>query len=779
MAKSRGRRFDDTPARLTTVVLLISAASLLLGLLVFAAPAQRQARAFQTPQSPAAAAFQAECPEGSVLSDNGVTCELDVGGDVSVCPEGQQLDAAGLFCETPPEDPDAICPAGEQLDAAGLFCEPIPDPNANRVCPEFQKLDAAGLQCIPDEEALANAESAVCEPGYSLGRDGETCIADSPCDRNEVLNAEGKCQGTFQCPDGSVLSSDLLGCTTSGCADGELLSVDGWRCIAPDPECPDGSPRPVGGACLVVETIEAPDGTTEVIVRCAEADAFCQARIKQCADERAAGSEELGDECADPRGSCDPEEEECAASNERLVECATRDTEDEDTDDAEDAEPVAIGGPDDPCDDLCPELHRLDPSGECIEFLNPRHPCVSFGQIPDSVTTNAELDGYSYLAGLGLCVTKTEFLRRLGNFEAAAGAEADALTLLRETTSSYLSLEDQLNELDQMLVASEDDIRRFTEQAAEADAQRRNSEKLLVFTQKQLAREEALLQQEVLDVFVTGGNGSLVDEAILSSTNISEIIVAQTYGRAVLNDQVSNVSRIEVLEEEVLRLAATLEQAVAEVEESLSAAVETAEGLESLQGEAEQLRAEQIEKRDEEAELVAELSENKADFAQELGIFEQATREIADIIADTEYRVTAFAEFDGLLANPIFPDTVITSGYGPRLHPILGYVRNHNGVDITAGFGEDILASEAGIVSIASAFGGYGNTVVIDHGGGLLTLYAHMSAIIAEPGDEVALGDTIGLVGSTGLSTGPHLHFEVWEDGDRAVDPRPYLTDAE
>ena len=216
-----------------------------------------------------------------------------------------------------------------------------------------------------------------------------------------------------------------------------------------------------------------------------------------------------------------------------------------------------------------------------------------------------------------------------------------------------------------------------------------------------------------------------------------------------------------------------------DVEVSLSSAVSAADGLEVLREEAQLLRQEQLDRRDEEAELVAELRENKASFAQELGIFEQATLEIASIIEQTEFRVTTFAEFDGLLANPILPTTRISSNFGPRLHPILGYVRSHNGVDITAGFGEEILASGPGVVQIASAFGGYGNTVVVDHGGDLLTLYAHMSVILVEPGEEIELGDVIGLVGSTGLSTGPHLHFEVWEDGDRAVDPRPYLNDAE
>jgi murein DD-endopeptidase MepM/ murein hydrolase activator NlpD len=242
---------------------------------------------------------------------------------------------------------------------------------------------------------------------------------------------------------------------------------------------------------------------------------------------------------------------------------------------------------------------------------------------------------------------------------------------------------------------------------------------------------------------------------------------------------VANIRAVEQLEEQAQAFSSARERAADDVEASLSSAVSAADGLEVLREEAQLLRQEQLDRRDEEAELVAELRENKALFAQELGIFEQATLEIASIIEQTEFRVTTFAEFDGLLANPILPTTRISSNFGPRLHPILGYVRSHNGVDITAGFGEEILASGPGVVQIASAFGGYGNTVVVDHGGDLLTLYAHMGVILVDPGEEIELGDIIGLVGSTGLSTGPHLHFEVWEDGDRAVDPRPYLSDAE
>lgn len=116
----------------------------------------------------------------------------------------------------------------------------------------------------------------------------------------------------------------------------------------------------------------------------------------------------------------------------------------------------------------------------------------------------------------------------------------------------------------------------------------------------------------------------------------------------------------------------------------------------------------------------------------------------------------------------------ITSGFGPRTHPLLGYVRMHTGLDFTALYGQGIRAAASGRVILAGWFGSYGKTVVVDHGGGVATLYAHQSDLAVGYGDQVAAGDTVGYVGSTGLSTGPHLHFEVRVNG-LPVDPGPYL----
>jgi murein DD-endopeptidase MepM/ murein hydrolase activator NlpD len=103
----------------------------------------------------------------------------------------------------------------------------------------------------------------------------------------------------------------------------------------------------------------------------------------------------------------------------------------------------------------------------------------------------------------------------------------------------------------------------------------------------------------------------------------------------------------------------------------------------------------------------------------------------------------------------------ITSYFGNRYHPILHFTRFHAGVDIGAGWGSPIVAAADGQVAAAGWAGGYGREVQIAHGGGLVSLYGHMSEIIAQPGSFVRRGQLIGYVGSSGLSTGPHLHFEV------------------
>lgn len=123
----------------------------------------------------------------------------------------------------------------------------------------------------------------------------------------------------------------------------------------------------------------------------------------------------------------------------------------------------------------------------------------------------------------------------------------------------------------------------------------------------------------------------------------------------------------------------------------------------------------------------------------------------------------------GLMKTPV-DGARMSSGFGMRLHPVLGFSRMHKGVDFNAGSGEPIMAAGGGTVSFAGWHGGHGKYVMIRHNKDLATAYAHMSRIDVKPGQRIGQGQRIGAVGSTGLSTGPHLHYEVWLRG-KAVNP--------
>ncbi|WP_448579751.1 M23 family metallopeptidase [Thermaurantiacus sp.] len=123
----------------------------------------------------------------------------------------------------------------------------------------------------------------------------------------------------------------------------------------------------------------------------------------------------------------------------------------------------------------------------------------------------------------------------------------------------------------------------------------------------------------------------------------------------------------------------------------------------------------------------------------------------------------------GLIRTPV-EGARMSSGFGMRFHPILGFSRMHQGLDFAAATGTPVVASAGGKVIQAGWGGGYGNVVKIEHSNGLVTRYAHLSRIDVKNGQAVSQGQRIGAVGSTGLSTGPHLHYEVWLNG-KAVNP--------
>lgn len=148
--------------------------------------------------------------------------------------------------------------------------------------------------------------------------------------------------------------------------------------------------------------------------------------------------------------------------------------------------------------------------------------------------------------------------------------------------------------------------------------------------------------------------------------------------------------------------------------------------------------------------------------------FAPAAASINDTSSSPIDRVQTLAPLAGLPVRPV--TGVVTSRYGARLDPIEGDARVHAGVDLRASVGTPARAAQAGVVVRAKRAGGYGNLVVVDHGGGLETRYAHLGRIDVAVGQRVDAGQPVGEVGATGRVTGPHLHFEVRRDG-HTIDP--------
>jgi len=171
-----------------------------------------------------------------------------------------------------------------------------------------------------------------------------------------------------------------------------------------------------------------------------------------------------------------------------------------------------------------------------------------------------------------------------------------------------------------------------------------------------------------------------------------------------------------------------------------------------------------------EERLVAEIRNRVAGYEAELAALQTTSSAIGAMLASRQAGQALAGAF--VAVRPVPGE--ITSGFGQRVHPILGTVRMHTGVDMHAEYGTSIVSGAAGVVVWAGWRDGYGNTVIIDHGNQYATLYAHQSVVHVSVGQRVEAGQTVGAVGSTGMSTGPHLHFEVRVLGV-PVDPAAHL----
>ena len=173
--------------------------------------------------------------------------------------------------------------------------------------------------------------------------------------------------------------------------------------------------------------------------------------------------------------------------------------------------------------------------------------------------------------------------------------------------------------------------------------------------------------------------------------------------------------------------------------------------------------------------FIAKLSDDEKNLQAKIDEINKQYEEVNQQILALAQNGIDTAYIGGELAWPVPGYTRITSKYAMRVHPITGQYKLHTGVDIGAPLGANFVAANDGVVVKAGLNAAYGNMVIIDHGGGISTLYAHGSEILVEVGQTVKRGDPILKVGSTGYSTGPHAHFEVRINGV-TTDPLPYIT---
>ncbi|MBO4861288.1 MAG: peptidoglycan DD-metalloendopeptidase family protein [Firmicutes bacterium] len=249
-------------------------------------------------------------------------------------------------------------------------------------------------------------------------------------------------------------------------------------------------------------------------------------------------------------------------------------------------------------------------------------------------------------------------------------------------------------------------------------------------------------------------------------------MVAVILGSSSMTELLTNVEMMKRITQSDADLIASLEKQYGEVTEKKDELVALKTELEEKQAELDSKKAALDKDMSTVASLKKQIEKNNA--ALEASI--DAMNKEADALKADILKLQSSGEYSGgVMGWPSRSSKRITDVFGMRLHPILGYYKMHTGIDIGAAKGTDILAAADGTIIRTASSDGYGNYVMIDHGGGVVTLYAHSSKILVRVGDKVKRGDVIALVGSTGRSTGPHIHFEVRINGNYK-DPLQYVT---
>ena len=355
-------------------------------------------------------------------------------------------------------------------------------------------------------------------------------------------------------------------------------------------------------------------------------------------------------------------------------------------------------------------------------------------------------------------------------------AEAQLIGLLGTVQSRITNLDLQLQALDKNL--SDNQLALIAadrELAARQEAAVVASERLSNLGDD-IATARDQLRARAVDAYVRDPTGELFN-LILHLKDAAELSDVRTFYRTVIDVQAKAVQRYAKLRADADKASkdAAAARDRARFQQQTVAAQKTL--LTSLRTTFAQIEQESQAQQAQQTTLLSQAQALKDAFVAAVKEQQQLSDEIGNLLRQLETAGSstgpAVAPTLGYFTLPI-PSAVITSPFGPRLDPLTGLMGFHPGVDFGANFGTPIQAAGDGTVVWAGPDGGYGNCTIIDHGHGLATLYAHQSNILVHLGDQITHGQVIGQVGSTGYSTGPHLHFEVRVNGS-PVDPVPYL----
>ena len=330
---------------------------------------------------------------------------------------------------------------------------------------------------------------------------------------------------------------------------------------------------------------------------------------------------------------------------------------------------------------------------------------------------------------------------------------------LEEVQSQLSENLQQIEKLDEKIKESEDKIAELDTQVTELKSEISDIQADLDVAEKKYEKQKDLMEKRLVAIYESGDTNYI--DVLLKSSNLSKFLSNYYLITEITSIDKDLLNEVEKEKKQIELSKKRLEKN----QESLATALQTQTKTSTVLQNTKTLREKYVSRlSDEEKAKQAQIDEVTAQYED----INNQILELAKQGLDTDY-------IGGELAWPVPGYTKITSNYGMRVHPITGQYKLHTGVDIGAPVGANFVAVNDGIVTRAGYNTAYGNMVIIDHGGGISTLYAHGSEILVTVGQTVKRNEAILKVGSTGYSTGPHAHFEVRINGV-VTNPIEYIT---